>query len=215
MVISMGKLIKDRYSGLAALEAALTLPVLLMLIFFIIELIRVNNTRTAMDSMALEAVLEFIATKSTANFEKIITKHRAAAIPRSNIKYYFTIYDSLEGMCATNPYGSEEVFWPSSNVYSVSDAKKAYVDSNRDKSFFERDTTSGGNGYISLGNQTNPLTTASINNVYKISGKAFVLTFVCDFKFSSAFVKKLFAGGSNTVDKGKFLIWGRGVGVCD
>ncbi len=213
-MISIRRLIKDKYSGLAALEAALTLPVLLMLIFFIIELIRINNTRTAMDSMALEAILEFIATKSTTKFETIITKHKPAAIPRDNIKYYFTVYDSLESMCATDPYGSEEVFWPSSDVYSADEAKKAYVDSNRDTNFFQRDTSSD-SGYISLNNHTNPLTTSSINSVYKISGKAFVLTFVCDFKFSSDFVKKLFAGGSNTVDKKKFLIWGRGVGVCD
>jgi Flp pilus assembly protein TadG len=91
MMISIRKLIKDKYSGLAALEVALTLPVLLMLIFFIIELIRINNTRTAMDSMALEAVLEFIATKSTTKFETIITKHKPAAIPRDNIKYYHCI----------------------------------------------------------------------------------------------------------------------------
>lgn len=214
MMISIRKLIKDKYSGLAALEVALTLPVLLMLIFFIIELIRINNTRTAMDSMALEAVLEFIATKSTTKFETIITKHKPAAIPRDNIKYYFTVYDSLESMCATDPYGSEEVFWPSSDIYNADEAKKAYVDSNRDTNFFQRDTSSN-SGYISLDSHTNPLTTSSINSVYKISGKAFVLTFVCDFKFSSDFVKKLFAGGSNTVDKKKFLIWGRGVGVCD
>ena len=214
-MISMKKLIKDKYSGLAALEAALTFPVLLMLIFFIIELIRINNTRTAMDSMALEAVLEFIATKSTDNFEAIITKHKPAAIPRDNIKYYFTVYESLEGMCATDPYGSEGVFWPTSDVYNAIEAKEAYVDSNRDASFFERDTSSESNGYISLSSHTNPLTTSSIDTVYKISGKAFVLTFVCDFKFSSDFVKKLFAGGSNTVDKERFLIWGRGVGVCD
>lgn len=213
-MISIRKLIKDKYSGLAALEVALTLPVLLMLIFFIIELIRINNTRTAMDSMALEAVLEFIATKSTKKFETIITKHKPAAIPRDNIKYYFTVYDSLESMCATDPYGSEEVFWPSSDIYNADEAKKAYVDSNRDTNFFQRDTSSN-SGYISLDSHTNPLTTSSINSVYKISGKAFVLTFVCDFKFSSDFVKKLFAGGSNTVDKKKFLIWGRGVGVCD
>ena len=214
MMISIRKLIKDKYSGLAALEVALTLPVLLMLIFFIIELIRINNTRTAMDSMALEAVLEFIATKSTTKFETIITKHKPAEIPRDNIKYYFTVYDSLESMCATDPYGSEEVFWPSSDIYNADEAKKAYVDSNRDTNFFQRDTSSN-SGYISLDSHTNPLTTSSINSVYKISGKAFVLTFVCDFKFSSDFVKKLFAGGSNTVDKKKFLIWGRGVGVCD
>ena len=213
-MISIRRLIKDKYSGLAALEAALTLPVLLMLIFFIIELIRINNTRTAMDSMALEAVLEFIATKSTTKFETIITKHKPAEIPRDNIKYYFTVYDSLESMCATDPYGSEEVFWPSSDIYNADEAKKAYVDSNRDTNFFQRDTSSN-SGYISLNSHTNPLTTSSINSVYKISGKAFVLTFVCDFKFSSDFVKKLFAGGSNTVDKKKFLIWGRGVGVCD
>ena len=167
-----------------------------------------------MDSMALEAVLEFIATKSTTKFETIITKHKPAAIPRDNIKYYFTVYDSLESMCATDPYGSEEVFWPSSDIYNADEAKKAYVDSNRDTNFFQRDTSSN-SGYISLDSHTNPLTTSSINSVYKISGKAFVLTFVCDFKFSSDFVKKLFAGGSNTVDKKKFLIWGRGVGACD
>lgn len=214
MMISIRNLIKNKYSGLAALEAALTLPVLLMLIFFIIELIRINNTRTAMDSMALEAVLEFIATKNTKNFETIITKHKPAAIPRDNIKYYFTVYDSLDGMCATDPFGSEEVFWPTSDVYNANEAKRAYVDSNRDSNFFQRDTSSD-SGYISLDSHTNPLSTSSINNVYKISGKVFVLTFVCDFKFSSDFVKKLFAGGSNTVDKEKFLIWGRGVGVCD
>lgn len=210
----MKKFIKDNYSGLTALEISLTLPVLLILIFFIIELIRINNTRTALDTIALEAVLEFIATKNTNKFEDIIEKHKPLAIPRNNIKYYFTIYSSLDNMCATAPYGSEEVFWPNSNVYSPTEAKKTYVDSNKDNNFFGRDTA-GSNGYIALSNQAEPFTTSSIDSIYKISSKVFVLTFVCDFKFSSEFVKKLFAGGSNTVDKARFLVWGRGVGICN
>ena len=208
----MKKVVKNKRFGVAALEASLTFPVVIMLIFFILEMMRVNNTRTAMNSMALEATLDFIANKSIANFDEIIAKHKPIAIPIANIKYYFTVYDSLESMCAVAPYGSEEVFWPEGLVYSS--GNKIYVDSNRDNAYAGR-STAAESGYIDLSNQMNPLTTTSINSTEKISGKAFVLTFVCDYNLSSDLVKKLFAGGSNTVNGSKFLIWGRGVGVCD
>lgn len=209
MMIAVKQNTKNNHSGVAAMEASLTIPIIFSLIFFTLELIKLNNVRTAMDSMALEATMEFIARKSVSNFASIIKKHKPMLIPESNIKYYFTVYNSLEKMCSVPPYGSEEVFWPNTTTYSVSNT---FLDSNGDGSFLSRNTT---NGYIALNNQFDPLTTASISTDRKISGKAFVLTFVCDFNFSCDFVKKLFAGGSNTVDGKKFLIWGRGVGICD
>ncbi|MBR1734912.1 MAG: pilus assembly protein [Alphaproteobacteria bacterium] len=210
----MKTLVKDNDSGVAALEAALTFPVIIILIFFILEMLRVNDTRTAMNSMALEATLDFIANQDASKFPTIIAKHKPKAIPTANIKYYFTIYESLEKMCSVPPYGSEEVFWPDGTSYSP-DGTKVYVDSNRDNAYLGRNVTTSSSGYINLTNTSNPTSTTSLNTTEKISGKVFVLTFVCDFVFSSDFVKKLFAGGSNTVNGKRFLIWGRGVGVCD
>lgn len=198
--------VKKKHFGVAALEASLTLPVIVILIFFILEMMKVNNTRTAMDSMALEATLDFISNANTSNFATIIAKHKPRHLATSDIKYYFTIYNSLDEMCSKAPYGNEEVYWPASNTYQSSTT--TYIDSNRDKSFYARQTS--GTGYITLSDTSKPE-----NTISNFSGKVFVLTFVCDYKFSSAFVKKLFAGGSNVVDGTRFLIWGRGVGICD
>ncbi len=44
------------------------------------------------------------------------------------------------------------------------------------------------------------------------SGCAFVVTVACKFSFSSAFIKKLFAGGTNYGNN--FLLWGRAINVC-
>lgn len=208
-------LFKNKRTGIAVLEASLTLPVILMMIFFIIEMMKVNNTRTAMDSMALEASLDFVSNKNTNNFNDIIKKYKPSYIGDSNIKYYFAVYESLDKMCAVTPFGSEEVFWPSSDTtYAPGDT---FVDSDGNSAYLARNTTAT-SGHIILTNYKTPETSFSSSNSSPkdtLIGRAFVLTFVCDYKFSSSFIGKLFVGGANTKDKTKFLIWGRGVGICN
>lgn len=200
-------LLKKKEAGLALIEAALTIPIIIYIIFFCIELVRVHNVKIAMDSMALQCSLDFIASKQTTNFETIIKKHLTLNLDRSQIKYYFKVYNDLATMCAdTNtPFGADEVFWPN----STSATAGAYLDANKNN------TQNSSGGYITLSDNSNPITTASINTTDKLSGKVFVLTFVCDFPFSSGFMKKLYGGGVNTKNGTKFLLWGRGVGVCD
>ncbi len=207
--------LKKKQSGIAVLEASLTLPIVLIMIFFIFEMINVNNARSAMDTIALEASLDFVANKNTNGFNGIIEKYRPSHIDPSRITYYFAVYESLAQMCSASPYGGEEVFWPESDT-SFGDST-AFIDTDGNNAHLTRSTVASA-GHILLKSYKEPEEDFSSNNKSPkdtLVGKAFVLTFVCDFPFSSAFVQKLFLGGSNTVDKSRFLIWGRGVGICN
>lgn len=200
--------LKRKKIGLAFIEAALIIPIIIYIVFFTIELVRVHNTKIAMDSMALQCTLDFIATKGTTNFETIIKKHLTLNLKRDKVKYYFKVYNSLADMCADGraPFGADEIFWPASNTATTG----AYMDANNNN--VQNSTAAG---FINLSDNTNPRTTAALNTEEKLSGKAFVLTFICDFPFSSGFIKKLYGGGVNTKGGARFLLWGRGVGVCD
>ncbi|MDR0677570.1 MAG: pilus assembly protein [Holosporaceae bacterium] len=203
-----------KYRGSVAIEAALTLPVICMLIFFIIEVAKLGNVQSAIDAIALEMCFDFMAAKKTDDFESIVLKHIPSYISPETITWYFSVYPDLDEMNSSSPFGGEEVYWPQSENSKKTDG---YVNNDRQNGFLAETTS------IQLNNYKHPETsftskdsvissTASSN----IGGKAFVLTVVCDYKFSSDFVKLLFGGGSNTVDgkNPKFLIWGRYVGVC-
>ena len=70
----IGKKIKYlcRKKGTAVLEAALCIPVLLYLMFFTLEVIRVGVYQVAVDNMALKLAFEYSGLKSSTNFEKVI-----------------------------------------------------------------------------------------------------------------------------------------------
>lgn len=186
--------------GIAVFETCLTFPVILIFIFFIIEIMNVNNSQAAMDSIALEATLDFVSNKNTNRFVEIIKKYKPFNVNINNIRYYFAIYDSLETMCEHTPFGNETPFWPTDKTeYPPS----IYIGEN----FQER-----GPNALQLPDITRPELADGSN---LLTGKVFVLTVVCDYKFSSGFVGRLFAGGANTNDKQHFLIWGRGIGICN
>ncbi len=173
-------------SGVAALEASLTLPIVAAMIFFILEMMKVNNARTAVDSIALEATLEYIAQKNTAGFRDIINKYRPKYVAENQIEYHLTFYNSLTDMLSSAPYGNEDAYFGSKTTYLDTDKNGSYTGPRNSLSSAPADPT----------------------------GKAFVLTVVCNYHFSSAFVAKFFMGGANSKDKKAFLIWGRGVGIC-
>jgi hypothetical protein len=203
--------------GIGVIETALTLPVVCYLIFFILEAIKVNDLKTALDSIAEEAIFDFIISKNTNNFAAIIRKYKPAYIPDANVAYYFDIYPDLATMCGTSPYGGEEIFWPNVNGVNTT---KTYNDDNyistTGGAFIARPTSAAIS--LTLTNYKKPESDFDISktnaNFKTLSGKAVVLTVVCDYVFSSAMVKILFSGGSNTKGKKKFLLWARGVGVC-
>lgn len=160
--------------GTAVLEAALCLPVLFYLIFFIIEIFRVGVYQVVVDNMALKLAFEYSALKSSANFEKIIEDTKPVLFKSmDNIHCRICVFRNLDALLNSRSI-SEDPQWMKSSLVSI-----RYPD-----------------GTISE-------TTA---------GCAFVVTVSCDFPFSSSFIKKMFAGGTNYGDS--FLLWSRTVNVC-
>jgi hypothetical protein len=224
------------------LEAALTLPVICYLIFFLLELMKINITQTSIETITAECTFEFIATGNNKNFGTIIEKYRPKFIPLDRIRYWIrlyvggtvgtTAYEGLAYMCLHSPYGGEEIYWPLNNTVGGSfgdddhfggfNADTDYLDTDGSNSILAAVNYLGTSTYNSTSEVEAKKTEAAnyiIGNPNAPSGTAFVLTFVVDYNFSSAFVRMLFSGGSNTkrgAGKGKkYLLWGRGVGIVN
>lgn len=215
------------------MEAALTLPVICYLVFFLLELTRINIAQAALDAITEECTFEFIATGNTKNFANIIEKYCPKfIINKTNLRYWIRLYvkngttEGLAYMCAASPYGGEEIFWPN-NVLGEHEDTPDYLDV--DNTNVSETNPSGilwatnyygyaANGGID-GNVKQTIE-GYLGGTEEIpAGTAFVLTFVIDYPFSSSFVKMLYSGGSNTKrgsNKGnKYLLWGRGVGIVN
>jgi hypothetical protein len=190
------KFFDKKYHGSMAVEAALTFPVVCYLIFFILEIMKVNDTQIAVDSIAVEMAFTFMASRDTDNFDDIIAQYKPPYIPEDKITWYFSLYDDLLTMNSKVPYGNDEVYWPT----GAQDSKNISVDA------------------IPLVNYKSPEESFDIENpdtlFRTLSGKAFVLTVVCDYQFSSDFVKGIFINRNPAVGQNKYIIHGRCVGVC-
>jgi hypothetical protein len=205
----------SKTNGVTLLEVALTLPIIFYIIFFVLEVMLINRTKVAVDSIVMEATLDFISSKNTKHFDDIIKKYKSANAVYCDIVYYFDVYSDLTALCEKDPYGGEEIFWPiiadgkTTKTYAEGD----YLDTNRDGGFMARSSNS-----LTLTDYSKPelnFGPSKDENFKTLTGKAFILTFVCDYKFSLPFACELLSGGTGTVGEEKFLIWGRGVGVCN
>jgi hypothetical protein len=207
---------KPTSRGAIILEAVLAIPIFLYMIFFIIELMKINETATAMAAISAEATFDFIANGNKNNFDKIIEKYRPSYIPTDNIRYWFRFYENLEKMCEETPYGGEDIVWPkyesgNDNAHLIiGDHPLEYIPSSSE--------LIGHSAAKAISNI--PLMKSYIDGKAIIpSGTAFVLTFVCDYPFSNSsgnlfpFVKSNTLISNPAGDGTKHLIWGRGVGI--
>lgn len=207
--------------GAAIIEAALTIPIVLYLIFFLIELLRIKDIQSALDAIAEECSVQFMFTKSTnagnaseslsgsattggitpSNFDTIIAKYKPKYISQEDITYYFTFFDTPKEMYENNK--NIAVYWPESEN-STSPQDDMVIESTSENDFSSEIMEQ-------ISNYKHPekgLEDVTLNH------RAFILTVVIRYRFTSAFVSQLFMGGSNTKSEDGFLIWSRGVGFC-
>lgn len=207
--------------GAAIIEAALTIPIVIYLIFFLIELLRIKDIQSALDAIAEECSVQFMFTKSTnagdasesssgsattggitpSNFDTIIAKYKPKYVSQEDITYYFTFFDTPKEMYENNK--NIAVYWPESEN-STSPQDDMVIESTSENDFSSEIMEQ-------ISNYKHPekgLEDVTLNH------RAFILTVVIRYRFTSAFVSQLFMGGSNTKSEDGFLIWSRGVGFC-
>lgn len=207
--------------GAAVIETALTIPIVLYLIFFLIELLRIKDIQSALDAIAEECSVQFMFTKSTnagdasgsssgsattggitpSNFDTIIAKYKPKYISPEDITYYFTFFDTPKEMYENDK--NIAVYWPESEN-STSPQDDMVIEGTSENNFSSKIMEQ-------ISNYKHP--EKGLGDV-TLNHRAFILTVVVRYRFTSAFVSKLFMGGSNTKSKDGFLIWSRGVGFC-
>jgi hypothetical protein len=213
-----------------------------MLIFSSIEIMKMHLAQIALNAICAEATFVTIACGSKGGpdlikkIDAIIEKHRPKFIPQqlggyAVIRYHFETYNSLQEMCGTPPYGGTCIHYPSyekePDYAARNHASPSYAGGSN-----PRFIPSGDNHwhYSDLYSYTH--TNGYLAGSGLPSGRAFVLTFCCNYPFSSSFIKGLFSGGVNTKKctvnaagnvgatstfqkADLYLLWARGVGIVN
>ena len=87
--------LKKKSLGTAILETALTLPVVLYIIFFSIELIRMQLAQVALDAITKECTFSLMAKGNYNDFDAIFEKYRPWGIPIGYFRYYIRLYPHM------------------------------------------------------------------------------------------------------------------------
>ena len=209
---------KRKRKGAMLIEVAVTLPLVMYLVFFAIELIKINLTQVAVDKITEECTFALISQKNVNGFDEIIEKYKPSFIPMERFRYYIRVYTSLDKMMETSPYGGEKIAFVTLNNTPDMKPTEAAISSSfgagarqdtcpRIEKYGNYDAV----GYVDHPTDVEYLTGAKVLP----SGYAFVLTIAVHYPFSSPLVEKLFHGGTNTTKPGYYILWARGSGIIN
>ncbi|MBO4405446.1 MAG: pilus assembly protein, partial [Alphaproteobacteria bacterium] len=221
---------RKKSTGVAILETALTLPVVLYIVFFSIELIRMELAQTAVDSITKEFTFYLMAKGKIVQSEvdAIFNKYRPWGIPIGRFRFTISMYsnfhtDDDKGLMDISPYGGATIFWlgedynnPNPDMSPAYRARQAFYGRGNTGSQVLFSKYQGGTGSTVDGSKTRKL----LDGNEPSSGYIFILTVAVNFPFSSPFTKKLFNGGSNTVKLNGskadvYILWARGSGMIN
>lgn len=92
-----------KMEGTAVLEVALCIPVLLYLIFFTLEIIRIEIYQVAIDNMVLHLAFEYSGRKDYGNFEKIVEALKPPFFKSmNNIHCHIHVFSNLTTLMKSN-----------------------------------------------------------------------------------------------------------------
>ncbi|MCR4556171.1 MAG: pilus assembly protein [Alphaproteobacteria bacterium] len=219
---------RKRFRGVAILETAITLPIVLSVVLFSLEFIRIGLAQSAVDTITKECTFRLMATGKVDKFDEIFKKHKPLGIPLGNFRYYIRIYadDDVSPMTENHqgiykiaryePFGKETIGWADSSQNTDSPTEKASENNyglTDEHAWLNKYQTSicDGADFNEYGSDRKTL----LEDDGVPSGSAFVLTVAVRFPFSSSFISKLFNGGSNTNKPDVYILWARGSGLVN
>lgn len=199
------------------METAITLPIVLSVVLFSLEFIRIGLAQSAVDTITKECTFRLMATGKVDKFDEIFKKHKPLGIPLGNFRYYIRIYSDINTMMSKSPYGGETIGWADTSENNTSPSTKAAANNYGLTSShvllnkYQTDICDG-SAYKEYGSSRKTLLERSTGVP---SGYVFVLTVAVKFPFSSSFIAKLFNGGSNTNKENTYILWARGSGMVN
>ncbi len=208
---------RKRFHGVAILETALTLPLVLYLILFSLEFIRIGLAQNAVDMITKECTFQLMAKGKIDKFDEIFGKYKPLGIPLGNFRYYIRIYPNINAMMSRSPYGGETIGWADTGQNNDSPTQKAIVNKyglSSNHALLNKYQTDICNG-VKFGEYGNDRKKLLERSTGVPSGYVFVLTVAVKFPFSSSFIAKLFSGGSNTNKPDVYILWARGSGMVN
>ena len=189
----------------------MTLPVVMYIMLFCLELVKIHLLQISIDKICAECVYHLCSERTVSSFNDIFAKYRPAYVPVGYVKYWCRVYSSLENMASAEPYGGERIAFPDGGTDTSQPTTNAIADNFGIGGATILHKKFGGGGWVNHVGSTGP--SLLQNGVDK--GCTIVLTAVARHKFSSAFVEKLFSGGTNTTKAGYYILWSRGVGIVN
>ena len=195
------------------IEAAVTLPVVMYIMLFCLELVKIHLLQISIDKICAECVYHMCSERTALSFGTIFRKYTPSYIPVGYMRYWVRIYTSLDKMMSESPYGGERIAFPNNHGSETDDLTAPEFGNGIGSGTLtvHRKYGTGDWMYASISSSDTPALMR--NGIPK--GYAFVLTVVARHKFSSAFVEKLFSGGTNTNKAGYYILWSRGVGIVN
>ncbi|MBQ3565022.1 MAG: hypothetical protein IJA14_02620 [Alphaproteobacteria bacterium] len=195
------------------IEAAVTLPVVMYIMLFCLELVKIHLLQISIDKICAECVYHLCSERTVGSFNSIFAKYRPSYIPVGYVRYYCRVYSSLENMTSNTPYGGERIAFPNDGT----------DDGKPNANAIKNNFGTGGHTPLIILKKYGGVGASDIGQDTRVSqlqngltkGYVFVLTVTAKHQFSSAFVEKLFNGGSNTTVPGYYILWSRGVGIVN
>ena len=211
--MGVGRLLGKR--GALLIEFAFTIPIVVNIILFGLELVKIYLTQTAIDTICKECTFSLITVRKVSEFDRIFQKHLPGFCKIGRARYYCRVYEDISKMMLNPPYGGERIAYPNQELSN----DKILPNSAACSHFGIGDELIILNGDPNIA--CDNINEVGINlrkqylNNGTPAGHAFVLTVVYRHEFSSSLVKTLFAGGSNTTREGYYILWSRGSGIVD
>ena len=110
-----------RSRGALLIEFAFTVPIVLNIILFGLELVKIYLTQTAIDTICKECTFSLITVGKVSEFDRIIQKHLPGFCKIDRTRYYCRVYSDLYNMMSQSPYGGEIIAYPEEGQFACSD----------------------------------------------------------------------------------------------